>query len=562
MSILHVQQIATKVTELFESKLDLRDLSEQDPQRGDKVLTRALSAYAVYFETGCSIDDAANSVVDGGDDNGLDAIYYSTNLKRFIIVQSKWIKNGHGEPDSAAVSKYCDGIRDLFNSNFDRFNQKIQSKQPTIEKALYEYDTKYTLLLIDTGDSGLAIHSQRKIDDLLLEMNSAGEGTTEELVQFKRMNQAKIHESLAKSAGSEPIDLEMGLSNWGKISEPNTGFYGILSGSEVAQWWITYRRTLFEKNIRQVLGSTEVNAEITLTLKNKPEHFWYFNNGITILADKIEKSMIGGQTRDTGSFKLTNAQIVNGAQTVSSIGNFFESGGNVDLVKLHARIISLDEGEEGFGAKITKTNNRQNRIENRDFVSQDSEQLRIKTELSIEEIDYNIVRSDTYRSSPNSFDLNEATTALACATCDLTMAVQAKREIGKFYEDITKGIYKRLYNANTNGLYVFNCVKIQRFVELKLNEKIQNLPRKSGKLYGLLVHGNRMILLLLFQRMGLKIQLEQHDFVLDEVTALRELDNIIHSLEEKIQSDYQESMLGTLFKNASKCQDIFDTCKN
>jgi hypothetical protein len=39
-----------------------------------------------------------------------------------------------------------------------------------------------------------------------------------------------------------------------------------------------------------------------------------------------------------------------------------------------------------FGKDVTRANNKQNRIENRDFVSQDPEQARIKTELAIEGI--------------------------------------------------------------------------------------------------------------------------------------------------------------------------------
>lgn len=66
----------------------------------------------------------------------------------------------------------------------------------------------------------------------------------------------------------------------------------------------------------------------------------------------------------------------------------------------------------------------------------------MKAELAIDGIDYNIVRSDTFKPSEKSFDLLEATAALACATGEASYAVQAKREIGKFYEDLTKGLYK------------------------------------------------------------------------------------------------------------------------
>ena len=158
-------------------------------------------------------------------------------------------------------------------------------------------------------------------------MNDAGEGITDQLVQFDRMNQGKIHSSLALSAGNLPINFEVGLSQWGKVNEPHGAFYGMVAGEEVAKWWSDNGRRLFDKNLRQVLGKTDVNDEIKSTLNNYSDKFWYYNNGITIVASKIEKSMVGGTTRDIGSFKLTGASIVNGAQTVSTIGTYFQEGG-------------------------------------------------------------------------------------------------------------------------------------------------------------------------------------------------------------------------------------------
>lgn len=561
MSILHVNQISSKLKDLFGGALDLSDISEKDQEIELKVLSRSLAAYAVYNFLGCSIQDAADSVVDGGDDNGIDAIYYSASLKQIIIVQSKWIKSGSGEPDSAEIGKFCQGVRDLFNLNFDRFNDKVQKKQTAIIRALEEYDTKYTLLLVDTGDKGLAEHSQRLIDDLLYVMNDAGEGVTEYLVSFERLNQGKIHASLALSAGTSPIDLEIGLSQWGKINEPHGAYFGMVAGEEIAQWWTSFGRRLFDKNIRQVLGNTEVNEEIKNTLANSPDKFWYFNNGITIVADKIEKSMIGGSSRESGAFKLSGASIVNGAQTVSTIGKYFDGGKQgLDKVWVQAKLISLVDSPEPFGALVTKTNNRQNKIENRDFVSQDPEQMRIKTELAIDGIDYSIVRSESFKLSETSFDLNEATIALACSSDQVKLAVQAKREIGKFYEDLTKGLYKSIFNPQISGRYVYNSVKIARLVDASLTIKTLNLAKKSGKKFGLLVHGNRLIALLVNKRLDLSNRAKSIDFELNTEEIIETVLQVYNDVYQYIQANYKDSVLGTLFKNVTKCSDIYQNC--
>ena len=561
MSVLHVSQITKKIRELFEDKIDVSDLQENDQERDTKILTRCLAAYAVYYSVGCSAEDAASSIVDGGDDNGIDAILYSPSLKQMVIAQSKWKKAGVGEPDSADVGKFCQGIRDLFNLNFDRFNDKIRNKQTNIEHALGEFDTRYNIILIDTGDRGLAIHSQRLMDDLINEMNDAGEGVSEQLVSFDRLNQRKIHSSLALSVRSSPIDLEIGLSHWGRVNEPHVAFFGMVTAEEIAQWWQNYGRRLFEKNIRQVLGSTDVNEEIKQSLANSPEKFWYFNNGITIVAERIEKSMVGGSNRESGAFKLYGAQIVNGAQTVSTIGRFAEAGaGSLERAWINARLISLADTPEGFGAQVTRANNRQNRIENRDFVSQDPEQLRLKTELSIEAVDYNIVRSETFKATRKSFDLQEATNALACATGKPNMAVQAKREIGKFYEDLSKGIYKEIFNPSTSGIFLWNCVRIARVVEKCLQDGIDKLPKRSGRKYGLMVHGNRIITLFVFRKLNLAKEAIKVDFVLDESSIQQVTIASLDSVFDYLERDFPDSMMGTLFKNVTKCKDIVENC--
>ena len=215
-------------------------------------------------------------------------------------------------------------------------------------------------------------------------MNNTGEDTQEQIVTYRRLFQGKVYQSLARNSGDEPIDLELNLTNWGMVAEPYKAFYGIVTGDEIADWWGDYRIKLFDKNIRQVLGMTDVNAEIESTIENNQSNFWYFNNGITIICDSIEKSKLGGSSRDYGQFKLTNVAIVNGAQTVSTIGRYkIDTHRPMEDLKVHLRIISLNDTPKNFGEQVTRTNNRQNRIENRDFVTQDSEQLRIKTELSI-----------------------------------------------------------------------------------------------------------------------------------------------------------------------------------
>lgn len=552
MSIIHVTQIANKLKELFDGKIDVTDIPATDREREVKFLSRAVAAYAVYSHTACTPEQAAMSIVDGGEDNGLDAIYYSEILKEFVLVQSKWIKSGSGEPESGEILKFCVGVESLINLEFEKFNSKVVSRQVEITNALAKFDTKYTLIVAYTGDKGLAEHGQRAIDSLLGKLNDAGEAGIEDLIKFKKFDQGRIYTSLSRGLLSDPLDIEIGLRQWGKYTEPFTAYYGFVSGEEISKLWEQYDRKLFHKNIRNVLGKTEVNDELQQTIQNSPDNFWYFNNGITIIADKIEKSMIGGTGNDLGAFRLQNASIVNGAQTISSIGasavNFPEK---VKKVFVSARFISLQDSAPGFGNEVTKSNNRQNRIENRDFVSQDPQQVRLKEELAHDSIIYNIVRTDQFVRSNTAFEVEEATVSLACASGNVALVVQAKREIGKFFENLDKGIYKQIFNQSTTGRYLLNCRALNKLIEELISGMILDLEKRAGREYGVLVHGNRMISSLVFDQ----IQVSKTDVMtFDYVQVAPFVVDAVRSLTEVTAINFADDYLATLFKNRSKCE--------
>jgi hypothetical protein len=74
-------------------------------------------------------------------------------------------------------------------------------------------------------------------------------------------------------------------------------------------------RSLFEANVRDYQGRTEVNDSIQASLAEAREDFWWLNNGITIVAAQVTSS---GRT-----LTIEDPQIVNGLQTSTEIFNFF-----------------------------------------------------------------------------------------------------------------------------------------------------------------------------------------------------------------------------------------------
>lgn len=558
MSIIHVNQIGAKIREMFEEYLDKSDLNEKDPEYQTKILTRCLAAYGVFCIGNSTEVEAASSVTDGANDNGIDAIYYSPTNKRMVIVQSKWKKNGEGEPESGDIRKFRDGVKDLFNFDFSHTNNKLNNRSQEIKEAMSSFDTKYDLVVIHTGSRPLAEHSSSVMNSLVDEMNDTGDGKKDEVLSFYQLNQSKIHSSLAGGMDGEPIDLDVGLFQWGKVDEPHHAYYGMVSGEEVYEWYKGKGKRLFSKNIRQILGTTEVNTEIKATIENEPANFWYYNNGITVVADSISKSMAGGSNRDMGNFHITNISIVNGAQTVSTVGSIGEKYKfSLSKVRIPIRLISLENAESEFESSVTRNNNRQNRIENRDFVSQDLEQIRIRQELIMESINYNIVRSESFHATEQDFDLVEATTALACVSGEVNLAVQVKREIGKFYENLDGSLYRSLFNPRVTGVYVYNVVISLRKVDALLKSMIGNLRKRAGREYGLLVHGNRFIALIAFKRLALSTKANTYPFDIESLDFDTIIKDTVKKLGNNIDEFYPDKILGSLFKNKTICSDLY-----
>jgi hypothetical protein len=321
---------------------------------------------------------------------------------------------------------------------------------------------------------------------------------------------------------------------------------------------IGYSRKIFA----EYLGDTDVNQGIYQTISQSPDDFWYFNNGVTVVAKSVQKTLAGASSRELGNFKAKEANVVNGAQTVSTIGRF---GGNVDQLKrvrIPLRVISLAGATEDYGATVTRTNNTQNRIEARDFLAQEPEQIRIRTELAVEGIDYCITRTESFRASDTAFDVQEATAALACASGDPSLAVQAKREIGRFWIDLTKSPYKAIFNASTSALFVYRSVLLLRQIEKAIADEIKALPKRSGRKYGVLVHGNRLLESLVFECFGINRtgNAPTFDFVASGESARNLAKQIVNDLTDAVAKRCPDNFLAVVFKNPSKSRELFDDC--
>jgi len=553
MSIIHVNQIKNQVLRLFSDAIDLSDIgSPPEDMRENFLITRGIAAYAIHYLAGASPQDAADAITDAGNDNGIDALYFDEPNKRLYLVQSKWIKDGSREPENGDIKKFVAGVRDLFNLRFERFNDKVRSKHSIVTAALNDPSTRYEIVVAHTGANKLALPSTRDLEDLAEEFNDVSE-----VLYTTILNQGDLHKSLTVGVAGDPINIQIGLKSWGRKDAPHEAFYGQVTAEQVANWWGQHRQHLFARNLRGTLGETDVNAEIRQTLEKRPADFWYFNNGITLVVRSASRAMAGGSGTDFSTFHCEDVSVVNGAQTVSSIGKFAEAKQEaLSDIYVPVRIIVRGE-DQSFADSVTKTNNRQNRIENRDFVTLDPEQSRIRTELAIDGIDYQLTRADSVIRSESAFDLIEATTALACSSGTVRLPVQLKREIGKLWDDITKAPYKELFNPSVPGIHVWRCVQLQRRIDKAIDSYSKRI--KSWTNMGLTTHGNRLIAKLVFETLPVN-RFKDPDFEVETVLTDKQLidlvDKRVGAISSVLNVHYPSSIIPTLFKNLKKCEHI------
>jgi hypothetical protein len=284
--------------------------------------------------------------------------------------------------------KFKQGVHHFFLGNLDPFGPKMKSRQSEIVEILSDAQNTFVLVVAYTGQQSLATEVERPLQELIDALND-----TTELVSLRVLRQADLWGVVAQSAIGETVNLQIMLKEWGHVREPYEAYYGQVDLKDIATWG-RFGIHLYAKNIRGFKGSTDVNDAIMATIKTNPQHFWYFNNGITVVSSKITPKPLGSGTNDSRVFECEGASVVNGAQTVGSIVSAVSGGANgLQNARVPVRIISLENCPETFGRDVTKAANTQNRIESKDFVAQDPQQARLQTELFLEEGQRYVYRS-------------------------------------------------------------------------------------------------------------------------------------------------------------------------
>ncbi|WP_106399959.1 AIPR family protein [Actinocorallia populi] len=552
LSILHINQIAAHLKREFLPHLDLSDLQDRS-ESNPAVLSRALTALGIQALTGFTPQAAAACVIDGFSDNGIDGVAVDDAHERIVLVQTKWHHNGRKNLNQAEALKLRNGAEDLFAARFERFNPRLRALESDLNQALLNTQTKITIALVSTGSDQLGAEVIRPLEDFCDEINSDGE-----MIDLIVLGTRALHDFIVNGASSRGVDIDVHLTGWGSTDTPYRAYYGVANATQIAEWYEQHGERLFDGNLRDALGHTPVNDDLTATLWNEPEHFWYFNNGITVLAEEVRRSVRDSPNREYGRFSVTGATIVNGAQTAASVRSILrKEPERLGDAKIWVRIISLEGCPDGFGSRVTRATNTQNGVEARDFIALDPRQEMIRAQFRLQfNKTYGLRRSSEPITGDDGCEVDEAAIALACASADPDFAVDAKRQVSSLWSSSEDRVYQALFPENLNVVRMWNSVLVLRAIDERLTALRQEI---SGRDAGVAVHGNRLIAHLVFSRLSPDVLDDPDATAEGRFAVVGDLTKTMHDqLAAQVAEQHSGAFLGSLFKNHSKCRKLVE----
>lgn len=156
------------------------------------------------------------------------------------------------------------------------------------------------------------------------------------------------------------------------------------------------RNILFGQNLRDSLDQkkSKTYSAMMSTIKNEPERFWNYNNGITILCEELDAKR-KGRNGNVDVIQITNFSIINGAQTTNALGSFLRkalmenSAEDIEqLKKVYVLVRIMQVNNATLSGNISIYNNLQNPISTRDMVANNYEQIELQNMLMTGEAPY------------------------------------------------------------------------------------------------------------------------------------------------------------------------------
>ena len=134
------------------------------------------------------------------------------------------------------------------------------------------------------------------------------------------------------------------------------------------------RQGLFAQNLRYYVKQAKTDSKIIDSIQNKPENFWYYNNGIIIICKNYK---LNGK-----SLLLDEFSIINGGQTTKLIGDTDFDKDFYIQCKIVRNKYKDEKQTSQFIADVAEASNTQKPIKDKDIVANRVEQRELKAKMT------------------------------------------------------------------------------------------------------------------------------------------------------------------------------------
>ena len=321
-----------------------------------------------YYNRNIGEIDIIEGFVDGSNDGGIDFIFNRNDT--MYLIQGKSSKNLSFEDIKNAFYKICDTIDDFEKGNYDQYNSRLKSVY------LNRYDD-----LSDDKNVELVVFTNTVLDEKVrnefenFKKTDRMSNYTLSLYDAEDIEKRKIMLFQGEDFVSED-SIELWETN--NSLKYKTSVIVNIKASSLKKMYIKHsERGLFSYNLREHISQKSVDNGIDDTIKNDPQNFWFYNNGIIIGC--VDYRI------DGNNVKLYDFSIINGAQTTTKIGNskIVDTEHDFAIVCKIVKAEGALSNSSEFISKISEASNSQKPIRPRDLKANAIEQKRLQYGASL-----------------------------------------------------------------------------------------------------------------------------------------------------------------------------------
>lgn len=432
---------------------------------------RAFHHIVLEYLLDLSPEEITDSITDGSDDRGVDAVFVDDRDDRNVIHLFQFkhtnvfanAKNNFPSNEIDKILSFCADILNQNRSMKDTCNPVLWTKVQDIWFALDQASPSFCIHFCGNMEP-MVMAQQKRVKNALDEYGSFSieHHSLDSIVQLFVDKKRPQIDATIRAVDKNYFERTDGNIRGLICTIEATELIKLITDPEDPK---KVRYDAFNDNVRIYLTQkNSINKKIFATaLSEKNSEFWYLNNGITMTCDTFSYQ----PGNRSPNIALTNVQIVNGGQTSNAL--FEANVENPDRVRdvlVLGRI--YETRNRDITSEIAEATNSQTPINTRDLHSNDDVQKKLEESFLDQGLFYERKARQHCRESKK-----KRIDALAAGQALLAYALGhpevAKKDRGRVFRDF----YDRIFNSH--------LATQQLLTPFRLYEKIQGQKRELQK---------------------------------------------------------------------------------